>query len=533
MSHENEDETSQDAPMENLFGEPAPAAKTGGLSAMAAGLWADLRRGAGAFRQDIARLFGKSSNPAQQAPAAYAEPEPEPEPSDLREEHTPARQPMLNRPALKRAGWSLAAGLGSTAFLVLGAGLFSAFVWMAPRVPAGADLWNVNRQAAIIVLDRNGEEIAARGARYGEAVSLEELPDYLIKAFLSTEDRRFFEHGGVDLRGTIRAAVANTRSGAVVEGGSTITQQLARNLFLSAEQTYSRKIREALLALWLEGHYSKDEILSLYLNRIYLGAGAYGIQSASLTYFGKPASDVSLAEAATLAGLPKAPSTYAPTQNPEGAWRRASDVIDNLLETGEVQPFVAHEARANPPVIVDPDTDSDLGYFFDYVAARAKEIAPLATGDLFVTTTIDQKLQRDAETAVKAALTDEAREKGAEQAALVAYDTGGALRAMVGGRSYKESQFNRATQAKRQPGSAFKPFVYVAALEAGLKPESRYVDQPVEFEGWAPKNYTDEFIGTRSLNRGDGAIDQHGRRASDGRGRAGESRRGRRPLRRA
>ncbi|NNE39874.1 MAG: PBP1A family penicillin-binding protein [Marinicaulis sp.] len=390
---------------------------------------------------------------------------------------------------------SILAALTSLAFLGASAVLAFAFVLVAPRVPDNADLWNVNRQSAIIVLDRNGEEIAARGARYGEEVQPEELPGYLLQAILSTEDRRFLEHGGVDLRGTLRAAMTNAKSGAVVEGGSTITQQLAKNLFLSPEQTYIRKLREALLALWLEGHYSKNEILSLYLNRIYLGAGAYGVESAAQTYFAKSARDITLAEAAMIAGLPKAPSTYAPTQNIKGAERRASEVLDNLLEVGAVTPFEAREARQNPASVVNQNTDSDLGYFFDYVAAKSRTLVENAPGDIIVTTTIDQKLQRDAEIAVKSGLTVDLRIKGGDQAALVAYDTTGALRAMVGGRAYKESQFNRAVQAKRQPGSAFKPFVYVAAMEAGMSPSTRFVDQPVDFEGWAPTNYTDNYRG--------------------------------------
>ncbi|NOX82328.1 MAG: PBP1A family penicillin-binding protein [Alphaproteobacteria bacterium] len=383
----------------------------------------------------------------------------------------------------------------SLAFLGVGAGLALAFIFMAPRIPDDSDLWNVNRQSAIIVLDRNGEEIAARGARYGEHVEPGDLPSHLIKAFLSTEDRRFYDHIGVDLRGMLRAALANAKAGGISEGGSTITQQLARNLFLSPEQTYERKAKEALLALWLESHYTKDQILSLYLNRIYLGAGTYGIESAAQTYFGKSARDATLSEAAMLAGLPKAPSTYAPTQNPLGAQRRAAEVLDNMLENHEITPFEAREARENPAVVLLQNSDSDLGYFFDYAAAKAKKLAPAIAGDIIVTTTIDQKLQRDAEAAVKTALTIDMRLKGASQAALIAYDNTGALRAMVGGRSYKESQFNRAVMAKRQPGSAFKPFVYVAAMEAGLTPQSRFIDQPINIEGWEPSNYTPGFVG--------------------------------------
>lgn len=442
-------------------------------------LYADFRRGAKALPGDLARLL--------RIPVGQQSNRPEKETEDM---------PPVDRGIFWRRFWGGFAAAGTSLFF-LGAigGLATAFVVMAPRVPEDADLWNVNRQSAIVVLDRNGEEIAARGARYGEQVEPEELPDYLLKAFLSTEDRRFYDHNGVDIRGTLRAALANARSGGVVEGGSTITQQLAKNLFLSPRQTYERKIREALLALQLEGHYTKNQILSLYLNRIYLGAGAYGIESAAQTYFGKSARDVSLAEAAMLAGLPKAPSTYAPTHNLEGAQARAETVIDNLLETDEITPFEAREAKLNPAQIINQDTDSSLGYFFDYVAAKAKKLAPPGAGDIVVTTTIDQKLQQDAETTVMAALTEEAIGKGAEQAALIAYDAKGALRAMVGGRSYEDSQFNRATQARRQPGSAFKPFVYVAALEAGLNPQSRFVDQPVDFDGWAPTNYTDTNVG--------------------------------------
>ncbi len=452
-----------------------------GLAAVAAGLGRDLKRGATAFHGDFLKLFGLSSKPPS-GKDPYAE-----------KSKYPSAPGDGN--AWRNLWGSLALSFVSIGLLAAAFALGLAFVVMAPRVPEGSDLWNVNRQAAIIVLDRNGEEIAARGARYGEHVEPAELPEHLIKAILSTEDRRFYDHGGVDLRGTLRAAMANTVAGTVVEGGSTITQQLAKNLFLSPEQTYERKAREALLALWIEGHYTKDEILSLYLNRIYLGAGAYGVESASQTYFGKSARDVTLAEAAMLAGLPKAPSTYAPTQNPEGAKRRAAAVLDNLLEIGAVEPFDAREARMNPPVIMNQNVDSGLGYFFDYAAAQAKKFAPNATGDIIVRTTIDQKLQRDAEAAVKTAMTVDARLKGADQAALVAYDQTGALRAMVGGRDYKESQFNRAVQAKRQPGSAFKPFVYVAAMEAGLTPNSRFIDQPIDIAGWQPTNYTPGYAG--------------------------------------
>jgi len=378
-------------------------------------------------------------------------------------------------------------------------GLWIAFKEIAPQ-ETETDLWAVNRLPAIIVLDRHGNELVGRGARYGEAVSVEELPPYMIDAFLSTEDRRFYNHGGVDIRGTARAFMRNARSGGVVEGGSTITQQLAKNLFLSPEQTYIRKAREAMLAIWIEGRFSKDEILSLYLNRIYLGAGAYGIESAARTYFDKSARDVTLPEAVMLAGLPKAPSSLAPTQNPFGAQDRAEEVLDNLLETNAVSPFDARTAKANPATIKTTNDNKELGYIFDYAAALAKNIVRDHSGDLIIRTTIDPTIQASAERAVKSAITVETKLAGAEQAALIAYDNTGALRAMVGGHSYVESQFNRATQAKRQPGSAFKPFVYAAAFETNeVGPATKFIDQPIKIKDWEPKNYSDGYLGEMRL----------------------------------
>lgn len=393
------------------------------------------------------------------------------------------------------------AGLLAFSLMSVGASgaLWVAFKEIAPQETA-TNLWAVNRLPAIVILDRNGNELASRGARYGEAVGVDDLPTYVVNAFLSTEDRRFYAHGGIDLRGTLRAFLRNTQSGSVVEGGSTITQQLARNLFLSPEQTYIRKAREAMLAIWIEGRFSKDEILSLYLNRIYLGAGAYGIDSAAKTYFNKSARDISLSEAVMLAGLPKAPSTLAPTQNPIGAQDRAIEVLNNLREINSISPFEARQARANPAKIKTAPYDAELGYIFDYVAAKAKKLTPDRSGDLIVQTTLDAETQEIAERAVKSAITVDARLAGAEQAALVAYDTNGALRAMVGGRSYVESQFNRATQAKRQPGSAFKPFVYAAAFETNnISPASRFIDQPIKIGEWEPKNYANGYLGEMRL----------------------------------
>ncbi len=413
---------------------------------------------------------------------------------------TPPTRTKARRGGIGRLIGSAFLNAVSVGFVVAGAALYVIFIKIAPAAPDTTDLWAVNRLPSVVMLDRNGQEIAARGARYGEAIAVDELPDYFIEAFLATEDRRFYSHHGVDARGIARAAFANFRSGTISEGGSTITQQLAKNLFLSPEQSYLRKAKEALIAMWIEGRYEKDEILSLYLNRIYMGAGAFGVESAALTYFGKSARDVTLAEAVMLAGLPKAPSALSPTSNPFGAQDRALEVLDNMRETGAITEEAARAARLNPPRVVASETDGELGYFFDMAAERARALAPPGAKDLIIQTTIDLDLQRKAEAALKAALTTDAKLAGATQGAIVVFDNQtGAMRAMVGGRSYVESQFNRATKARRQPGSAFKPFVYAAALENGMTPATRMVDQPIDIAGWRPKNYANRYDGPMRL----------------------------------
>ena len=362
------------------------------------------------------------------------------------------------------------------------------------------DLWSINRPASLTVLDRDGEIIGIRGSRYGDPVSLEDLPPHVIDAFISTEDRRFFEHRGFDLRGLTRAVIANIRAGTVVQGGSTITQQLAKNLFLSPDRTLMRKFEEIQLAFWLEARLSKEEILSLYLNRTYLGAGSYGIEAASTLYFGKPAVELTLPEAALLAGLPKAPSALAPTVNLEGALERGREVIDNMVETGRIDEVTASIAKLTPPALQVTEQYASYGYFLDHVVAELEKRFGALDQDLVVTTTLDQRIQRFADAAVDDVLSAETAVQGAEQASLIAFDEKGGIVAMVGGLDYQYSQFNRATQAKRQPGSAFKPFVFLAALEAGFSPESVLIDQPVKVEDWAPRNYTGRHRGPMRLN---------------------------------
>ncbi len=366
--------------------------------------------------------------------------------------------------------------------------------------PDDVDLWAINRPPSVTLLDREGNNIGTRGSHYGEPVALTEMPDYLINSFVSTEDRRFFNHHGFDPRGFLRAAITNIRSGRMREGASTITQQLARNLFLSSDKTVNRKLMELHLATWLETHYTKEEILSLYLNRTYLGSGAYGVEAASNLYFNKSARELTLPEAAMLAGLPKAPSSLSPRNNLDGAQRRAREVIGNLVETKSIDRSTAEIAKAAPPEVQNLNLSNDFGYYVDYVLSQTAGLLGGIDQDIVITTSIDSSLQEHAIQAVKDSISEETSVLGAEQAALMAYRNDGSVAAMVGGRSYKESQFNRATQAMRQPGSAFKPFVFLTALENGMHTRTLFIDQPTMIEQWRPRNYTRTYSGPMRMN---------------------------------
>ena len=352
---------------------------------------------------------------------------------------------------------------------------------------------------ALTVLDADGNEIGSRGGSSAPIVPLAELPPYLVKAFIATEDQRFYSHFGLDLRGIARAAFVNLRAGRFVEGGSTITQQLAKNLYLDSDRTLWRKAQEALIALWLENNYSKDELLTLYLNRVYMGAGNYGIDAAAHYYFGKSARDVSLPEAAVLAGLPKAPSRFAPTNDLALAQARASVVLARLVDTGDLTLEEAAEARAHPAIVAARDKRDGPQYFVDWVAGEVRALLPDATGRLTVKTTLDPKRQRAAEAAIAAALKNDGGKRHVGQGAAIALAPNGAILAMIGGKSYLESQFNRATQAERQPGSAFKPVVYLAALEKGFTPSTEVTDSPVSLGEWSPRNANAKYAGTVTL----------------------------------
>ncbi|MGD9501066.1 MAG: transglycosylase domain-containing protein [Methyloceanibacter sp.] len=377
---------------------------------------------------------------------------------------------------------------------VLGAGV--ALIVAGMPDPRGAML--DDRPPNVTVLAEDGTVLAERGLRRGD-IALSALPPYLVQAVLATEDRRFYAHFGVDPLGLARASFRNAVSGAVVEGGSTITQQLAKNLFLTPKRTLSRKFEEAVYAMWLERRFSKDEILELYLNRVYFGGGTYGVEAASRRYFGTSAREVTLRQAALLAGLLKAPSRYAPTRSAERASLRVDEVLDNMVEAGYLTAEQAKDADEAPLGLSAKDDDTGYSYPVDWVAELLPELVGEHHGDLFVETTIDPRLQRASQQALRRMLDSDGQKLGASEGAVVVLDPSGGVKALVGGRAYSTSPFDRAVKARRQPGSAFKPFVYLAALEAGYSPESRAYDGPVTVAGWSPRNYTGKYRGEISL----------------------------------
>ena len=404
----------------------------------------------------------------------------------------------------RRPPWRALAATAAGA-LVLAALLIGLFVWRLvwadlPGVPPPDVLWSLGRPPGVTFLDRTGAVIAVRGSRHGAPVTLADLPAYTPRAFLAAEDRRFYSHGGVDPKGMARALWTDLRTGRTAQGGSTVTQQLARTLFLGPEQTFRRKAQEAVLAERLEQRLTKDEVLELYLNRIYFGAGAYGIEAAAQTYFGKPPQRLTLAESALLAALPKAPSRLAPTGDLEAARARAALVLGAMQAQGWITPAQAVEARAHPAELAPPcPAEGDYGWALDLAAAEARAREGARAPDLVVTLTLDPRLQPAAAQTVRAAVAA-GRRLGASQAALVALAPDGGVVALVGGLDHRDSQYDRATQALRQPGSAFKPMVYAAALQAGLRPDDVRTDGPVRFGGYAPKNFGGGYAGPVTLN---------------------------------
>ncbi|MGE5442126.1 MAG: transglycosylase domain-containing protein [Bacteroidota bacterium] len=375
--------------------------------------------------------------------------------------------------------------------------------WYASDLPDIDQALTPTRKPAITVLADDGSVLATLGDFYGRPLAVADLPPVLPRAVLATEDRRFYGHFGLDPLGLARAAYVNLRAGAVVQGGSTITQQAAKNLFLTQERTIKRKVQELLLALWLEHRFSKDQILAIYLNRAYFGAGTYGVDAASRKYFGRPATQVNTYQAAMLAGLLKAPSRLNPLVNPAQAEDRTRDVLANMVDTGFLDQTQADAAwRQRTGGLALRRLGPNARYFVDWVIAQVPGFVTAPDQDLTIQTTLDARLQRIAEAKVVQLLDGPAARKAdVEQAALVATTLDGAVRALVGGVDYEESPFNRATQAYRQPGSAFKPIVYAAGVEAGLSGDSRMVDSPLQIAGWQPKNFTNRYLGEISLRQ--------------------------------
>ncbi|HJW41885.1 MAG TPA: PBP1A family penicillin-binding protein [Rhizomicrobium sp.] len=408
-------------------------------------------------------------------------------------------QPRPAPPAKpRRRAWPYAVLL----LLAWGA-IFGAVFWshFLSDLPDTTKLMVAGSSRDVTVLDVRGRLITRRGLTQGERIDVSRLPAYVPNAFIAIEDRRFRSHIGIDPIGLVRAAFENMQAGYVRQGGSTLTQQLAKNLFLDPSRTFERKIQEAMLALYLESRYSKDQILTLYLNRVYFGAGVYGIEAASERFFGKHAEQLTLPEAAMLAGSVKAPARYNPLADTDASMQRASVVLGAMEESGFIDARTRAAAETTRPRIVRGSGTPGSGYFADWVLSRLSGYIGDTDDSLIVETTFDLDAQQQAERAVAQGLAAQGDALNASQAALVAMTPDGAVRAMVGGRSYEASSFNRATDALRQPGSAFKPFVYLTAFEHGRTPDDVMNDGPVDIHGWKPQDYEGKFEGEMSLTQ--------------------------------
>jgi len=394
--------------------------------------------------------------------------------------------------------WASVAGVwGVIAFSLAAA-------WYATDLPDVTKAFNATRPPTVTLLAGDGSTLAVLGNVYGQAVALDDLPPEVSDAVLATEDRRFYSHFGIDIIGLSRAMVANIRAQRIVQGGSTITQQVAKNLFLTPERTIKRKFQELLLALWLERKFSKAQILTIYLNRVYLGAGTYGVDAAAKKYFARSATRLNTYQAAMLAGLLKAPSRYNPLAHPKRARARTRQVLKNMVAAGYLTPLsaktAAKGAKTKARLAVVPR--SRFGrHFAGWVMEQVPGYVNLGDRDLVVLTTLDARLQKQAEKNLTGMLAKDGAKRDVSEAALVAMDPQGAVRVMVGGKDYSKSQFNRATQARRQPGSAFKPFVYLAGLQAGLGSDSIFVDKPVRIGKWQPSNFSKTHQGRVTLKQ--------------------------------
>lgn len=380
-----------------------------------------------------------------------------------------------------------------------GIALAGVVIYIAAKMPPTSDWAIPDRPPNVKILDVNGKLIANRGTTGGEAIGLREMSPFIPQAVIAIEDRRFYSHYGVDPIGLGRAVFTNITKGRAVQGGSTITQQLAKNLFLSPDRTLERKVQEVMLALWLEHTYTKDQILEMYLNRVYLGSGAYGVDAASRRYFDKSAKDVNLTEAATLAGLLKAPSRLSPARDPKAANDRAKLVLAAMRDQGMIGLKEQAIAESEPPTRAAAYWSGSENYVADAVLSELPKLIGETKSDVTIHTTVDLDLQKVGEEAIRDLISQNGKKMDVSQGALVSIDGTGAVRAMIGGYDYANSQFDRASEARRQPGSTFKPFVYLTALEQGRTPDSVRNDAPVRIGKWTPSNYNGKYFGEVTL----------------------------------
>jgi penicillin-binding protein 1A len=384
-----------------------------------------------------------------------------------------------------------------TIYLALAGGLLigAAALYYSHDLPPLEGIHEVKRRPLVIVQGPDGRVLATYGDLYGEPVRLYDLPPHVVRAVMAIEDRRFYGHWGLDPIGLARAMAANIASGRIRQGGSTVTQQLAKVAFLTPERSFARKFREALLALRIEDRFTKDEIVTLYLNRVYFGSGTYGIEAASRRFFGRPAKNLTLYQAAMLAGLLRSPSRDNPHADPERAEARTAVVLRAMVAAGYIGDAQAKAANRAKTAVTPPPELSGPRYFTDWIVDQLPNYVTLGHDDLVIRTTLDGELQDEAERVLASALAKDGPAMGVRQGALVAMAPDGAVKALVGGAEYKASQFNRATQARRQPGSTFKLFVLLAALEYGYRPTDRFLDAPVAIGKWRPRNYRDQYLG--------------------------------------
>lgn len=403
--------------------------------------------------------------------------------------------------------WRWLLGTLGILLVLLAIGYYEAKTYLfegLPPLPNKETMWEMNLQPNSTLLDKDGNVIGHRGPHIGRPLKLAEMPDYLPNAFLAIEDERFYKHAGIDRKAIMRAFFENTKSGTARQGGSTLTQQLVKNMLLTPDKNYRRKFQEAWLAYEMEQVFSKPEILELYLNRINLGNRSFGVEAASQRYFGKSAKDVTMSEAVMLASLPKAPSRYDPTRNYEGARERSKLVLQRMLANNMISLTEMSQAENRPPIIVDdPESSIEpalIGYVFDMLTDRAQELVGSETKDLIIRTTLDPALQIEGHKALNAVISKNEKSKKVSEGSLIMTDNRtGAVRVLIGGRDYNSSKYNRAAQAKRQPGSSFKAFVYASALEHGFTPGTVRVDQLTTIGKWRPANYTKRYRGPMTV----------------------------------